>query len=119
MIRRSLSVLFLSAALAAAPAMPFGAFADSDSDPGRGKDRDHEDDDHDAAWAAVKRGEALPLAEVIATVAGQLPGEILEIEFDREDGRWLYEFKVIDGTGRLHEIYVDAATARILPDRDD
>lgn len=76
------------------------------------------DGDHDRARRAVERGEALPLREVLARLGDGLPGRVVEIEFDREDGRWVYELKVIDAAGRLLEVYVDARTARIL-DRDD
>jgi uncharacterized membrane protein YkoI len=78
-----------------------------------------EEEDHDAARAAVGRGEAMPLADVLAAVAPNLPGEIVEVEFEREDGHWIYEFKVIDATGRLHEVYVDASNGRILSAKED
>lgn len=76
------------------------------------------DGDHDRARRAVERGEALPLQEVLARVGEDLPGRVVEIEIEREDGRWIYEIKVIDAAGRLREIHVDARTARIL-ERDD
>ena len=114
MTRRSLPALFLIALLAAPlAASPAGA------DGRKGRDGEREEDDHDAARAAVRRGEALPLSEVIAAVAATLPGEIVEVEFEREHGRWVYEFKVLDRTGRLRDVHVDAATAGILSDKDD
>jgi len=116
MNRRSVSTLLLTGILAgvlvAQPGLS-GVRADS------GEHREYEEEDHDAARAAVRRGEALPLAEVIAAVRAELPGDIVEIEFEREHGRWVYEFKVIDQSGHLREIYVDAATAEILSHGDD
>lgn len=73
--------------------------------------RDH---DHDRARAALERGEALPLAEVLARVRPELGGEVVGVDLDRDDGRWIYEFKVIGPAGRLVEVHVDAATARVL-----
>jgi uncharacterized membrane protein YkoI len=40
------------------------------------------------------------------------------VAFEREAGRWVYEFCVTAPAGRLTEVHVDAATARIL-DREN
>jgi len=73
--------------------------------------RDHRD--HDAVRQAVERGEIRSLAEILAAVRGQLPGEVVGVEVEHKNGRWLYEFKVVDHNGRLFEVYVDARTAAI------
>lgn len=73
-----------------------------------------DDDDHEAALRAVQQGRALPLAEILRRLDGRLGGEIIEVEFDRDDGRYIYEFKVITAGGRMLEIEVDALTAEIL-----
>lgn len=70
--------------------------------------------DHDRAREALERGEALPLTEILARVRPELGGDIVGVSFEREDGRWIYEFKVIAPAGRLTEVYVDAATGRVL-----
>lgn len=72
------------------------------------------DDDHDRARLAVERGEALPLVEILTRVRPLLGGEVVGVSFEREDGRWIYEFRVIATAGRLLEVHVDAATAEIL-----
>lgn len=72
------------------------------------------DRDHDRARAAVARGEALPLADILNRVRPSLGGEVIEVSLEREKGRWVYEFKVIEAGGRLAEVYVDAATAEII-----
>ena len=78
------------------------------------------DRDHDRAREALERGEALPLAEVLARVRPELGGEVVGVDFERErGGRWVYEFTVIGPTGRLVEVYVDAATARVLSRRTE
>lgn len=73
-----------------------------------------EDGEHDSARRAVERGEALPLAAILARVGGGLGGEITRVSFKREHGAWVYEFKVVEPSGRLVEVYVDAADGRIL-----
>lgn len=77
------------------------------------------DRDHDRARAAVARGEALPLAEILNRVGPSLGGEVIEVSLEREKGRWLYEFMVIEAGGRLAEVHVDAATAEILKREHD
>ncbi len=77
------------------------------------------DDDADRALRALERGEVRPLAEILAAVAPELGGEIVGVEFEREEDRHVYEFEVITPAGRLVEVYVDAATARVLEREDD
>lgn len=70
--------------------------------------------DHDRARHAVERGEALPLAEILQRVRDELGGEIVGIDFEREDGRWVYEFRVIAPSGWLGEVCVDAASGAVI-----
>lgn len=70
--------------------------------------------DHDRARAALERGEALPLADILARVRPALGGEVVGVSFEREGSRWIYEFKVVGPAGRLSEVHVDAATAQVL-----
>ncbi len=70
--------------------------------------------DHDEARQAVERGEIRPLVEILAAVRGKLPGEIVRVELERKNGRWLYEFRIVDHQGRVFEVLVDARTAEIV-----
>lgn len=70
--------------------------------------------EHEDARRAVELGEALPLVEVLAKVRGDLGGEIVGVSFERKRDLWLYEFKVVEPGGRLVEVYVDAASGRVL-----
>ena len=80
----------------------------------------YDERDHERARHALERGEVRPLVEILERVAAQVPGEIVEVEFERWHARgarrWAYELVVIAPDGRLREIYVDAATAEILGD---
>jgi uncharacterized membrane protein YkoI len=77
------------------------------------------DDDHERARRAVERGEAMPLSQVLDSVSAKVGGEVVGVEIDHEDGRYVYEFKVITPDGRLREVLVDALTAEILRHEDD
>jgi hypothetical protein len=74
---------------------------------------DHERDDHDAVRGAVERGEIKPLVQLLELVKGRLPGEIVGVDIERKHGVWLYEFRVIDKSGRLFDVYVDAQSGEI------
>ncbi|WP_043752576.1 PepSY domain-containing protein [Imhoffiella purpurea] len=89
-----------------------------------GRHWDEEDGhDHERARHALRRGEVRPIAEIIDSVAAQVPGELVEVEFERTHGhgppRWLYELKIIAPDGRLLEVLVDGATAEVLKVEED
>jgi uncharacterized membrane protein YkoI len=83
------------------------AVADDESD----NDERH---DHDQAREAVARGEALPLDAVLAAVEKKVVGEVVGIEFEKREGIWIYEFRVVDGAGHMIEVLADAKTAGII-----
>lgn len=98
-MRPFLTVLALLAALLAAT-------------PGHGQER-RRGRDFEAARQAVQNGEALPLSEILARVGGALPGQIVGVEIERDDGVWIYEFRVVDAAGRRREVHVDALTGAL------
>jgi uncharacterized membrane protein YkoI len=86
---------------------------------GREGGHGHDGHDHDRARRLLERGDIRPLSDILARVRDDLPGRIIATEFEREDGAYIYEFKVVDSAGRVREVYVDAATARVLKVEDD
>ncbi|WP_119420326.1 PepSY domain-containing protein [Desertibaculum subflavum] len=74
--------------------------------------------DHELARRAVEAGEAKPLAEILPLVRERFGGELVGIEFEREGGVWIYEFKVVDTSGRKTEIYVNALTGAVVQVKD-
>ncbi|AUN94660.1 PepSY domain-containing protein [Pseudazoarcus pumilus] len=73
-----------------------------------------DDKDHERARRALEAGEVLPLGEVLARIAREMPGDVLEVELERDDGRWIYEIKLLRADGALLEVEVDAATAGVI-----
>ncbi len=61
----------------------------------------------------------LPFEEILKAIRPQIDGELIETEFEIENGRPIYELKYIDASGRVTEIYVDAKTGRIVRKEDD
>ncbi|MCR9122881.1 MAG: PepSY domain-containing protein [Phyllobacteriaceae bacterium] len=71
-------------------------------------------DDQDRALEAVRRGEILPLADILAVVDARFGGRVIEIELDADDGVYVYEMELVSAQGRLYEVYVDAKSGRII-----
>lgn len=95
------------------------ASADSvaDDDDDGGDEYEHEydyEEDHRRARHALERGEIMPLGELFESVTSIIPGEIVDIEFEKKDGVWVYEFYVVDNNGNLLEVLIDASTGSVL-----
>jgi uncharacterized membrane protein YkoI len=74
---------------------------------------DHDKGAPDEVRRAVEAGEIKSLADILASLRGKLPGEVAGVEIEREHGRWIYEFRLVDDKGRLYEAHVDARSGEI------
>lgn len=79
----------------------------------RSSARDDDPERRDAVRRAVEAGEVLPLSQILEKVRVRVSGDIADIEINREEGRWHYEFRVIDRGGRVLEVHVDAHSGNI------
>jgi uncharacterized membrane protein YkoI len=75
--------------------------------------RDRDEQRRDDVRRAVEAGEIRSLADILDAIRSRLPGEVAGVEIERKDGRWSYEFRVIDGRGRVFEVYVDPRSGEI------
>jgi uncharacterized membrane protein YkoI len=75
---------------------------------------DHERHDHDRARSALREGRVLPLEEIMARANAEFPGEVLDVDFEEEHGRVIYEIKKITDEGRIVKLKYDAATGALL-----
>jgi uncharacterized membrane protein YkoI len=73
----------------------------------------------DEARQALKSGLVLPLEEILTRIRKAFPGDVIEIEFEKDDGRFIYEIEMIRPDGRLIELKVDAGTAAVIEMGDD
>lgn len=92
----------LTALLPALLALPLNSSARSGSE------------DHDRARAALQAGEILPLPTIMARVAQAYPGHVLEVELEREDEHWIYELKLLQPSGGLLKLEIDAQSGAVL-----
>jgi uncharacterized membrane protein YkoI len=80
-----------------------------------GKDRKSDcSRSQDCALDAVKQGEIRTLSEVLAVARDKMPGEVVKIELDRDDGMWVYEIKILTPSGKRREIEINAQTLAII-----
>lgn len=72
------------------------------------------DSEQDRARAAVQDGKVLPLKTVLERLEREHPGQVLEVELEQDDGRWIYEIKLLQAGGRLVKLELDAASGAVL-----
>jgi uncharacterized membrane protein YkoI len=110
MTKTAVRYVTLFAMLALVPLAPELAAAD---------DWEDSNTSHDRARRAVSGGEIIPIEQLISGISRQLPGDIVAVELEREDIGWVYELKILASDGRLHEVYVDAYSGRVVLEGDD
>jgi uncharacterized membrane protein YkoI len=78
------------------------------------------DSDHYEARRLMESGTILPLESVLEAVLKQRNGRILEVELEERHDHYLYEIELLDQTGRVWEMRIDAVTGRLLKsERED
>lgn len=70
--------------------------------------------DHDRARAALQAGEILPLPTIMARMAQAHPGHVLEVELERKGEQWIYELKLLQPSGGLLKLEIDAKSGAVL-----
>ena len=77
-------------------------------------DDDGKDDDRDEVREAVRRGEATALRDILAKVKKKYAGEIVHVGLRKRSNRLVYTIKLIDRTGMLMLVRVDARNGTII-----
>ena len=70
--------------------------------------------DHELARQALQQGKVLPLRTVLDQVERQYQGQVVKIEFEHEDGRFIYEMRLLHPNGQVSKLEVDAVDGRTL-----
>jgi uncharacterized membrane protein YkoI len=74
--------------------------------------------ERDDLTAARKRGEILALSEILDRVRPQIGDKIIEVEFENDGGKIVYEIYYLDDTGRRREITVNASDASVMNSKE-
>ena len=70
--------------------------------------------DHEVARQALMAGEILPLRQVLERIEREHRGEVLEVELEHEDSRWISEVKMLRRDGGINKLLIDARDGRVL-----
>ncbi len=70
--------------------------------------------DHERARQALEAGQIQPLRAILDRVEREHPGQVMEVELENEDGRWLYEVKLLQKDGMLVKLKLDARDGTLL-----
>ena len=81
----------------------------------RADDDDH--GSHELARQALEQGRVLPLRAVLEKVERDYQGQTLKVEFDQDDGRFLYKIRLLQSDGRMVKLKVDAVDGKVLDSR--
>jgi uncharacterized membrane protein YkoI len=75
-------------------------------------------DAHEQAHRAVQAGEVMPLRGVLERLEREHPGQVLDVELERDGGRWIYEIKLLQPGGQRVKLKLDARTAELIQRKD-
>jgi len=81
----------------------------------RADERNH--GDHAMALQALEQGRVLPLRTVLEKIERDYQGQALKVEFEQDDGRFIYEIRLLQSDGRMAKLKVDAVDGRVLDSR--
>ncbi|NKN32698.1 PepSY domain-containing protein [Marichromatium bheemlicum] len=73
-----------------------------------------DDLDHDEVRRLREHGQILPMEQLLEHATRLRPGQLIEAELEHRHGGYRYEIKILDATGRIHELELDATTAHPL-----
>ena len=72
------------------------------------------DGDHERARRAREAGEIAGLDKLLAAVARDQPGRVIDVELERKGGSYIYEIKLLAPDGNRRKLYYDARTLERL-----
>ena len=73
-----------------------------------------DDSDHELARDALQQGRVLPLRQVLDKIEREYQGQVLKVEFEHDDGRFIYEIRLLQQDGRMAKLKIDAVDGRVL-----
>lgn len=68
----------------------------------------------DEAKKLREAGDILPLEQILEKAKQKQPGRVVETELEKKSGRHVYEVKIVDEKGVVHELKYDAKNGELL-----
>ena len=79
----------------------------------------HADDDQ-RIRQLQRSGEILSLEQIFDRARKVKPGRIVDVDLDKDDGRYIYEIELLERSGKVWEMEFDARTGELLQlEQDD
>ena len=79
----------------------------------------HADDDK-RIRQLQRSGEILSLEQIFDKARRVKPGRIVDVDLDKDDGRYVYEIELLESSGKVWEMEFDARTGELLElEQDD
>jgi len=76
--------------------------------------------EQDEAQALRQQGAILPLEKIISAAQHFHKGRIMEVELKHKHSRYVYEIELVDQSGKVWELKIDASDASLISqERDD
>ena len=69
---------------------------------------------HELARQALEQGRVLPLRAVLDKIERDYQGQALKVEFEQDEGRFLYKIRLLQSDGRMVKLKVDAVDGKVL-----
>ena len=76
-------------------------------------------EDHEIARSALLRGEVMPVQDIVEAARAMVGDDVLGLELEREENRWIYEIKYVDDHGHVRTINLDAHTGKKIEGEND
>ena len=74
---------------------------------------------HDRVKRLFDEGCILSMSDVMQRAARIQPGQLLDAELEHEAGRYIYEIRILDPSGRVHELELDAGSGLLIESSPD
>ena len=70
--------------------------------------------EREQAIRALEAGEIMTLQKVLTKISQEVPGQLIKVELEREQGRWVYEFKLLRQGGEQIKLVVNAVNGEVI-----
>ena len=74
--------------------------------------------DHDRARKALEAGDILPLRTILDRTESVYPGQVLEVELEHKDKLWIYEIKILQSSGLVVKLKINARDGSVIKSTD-
>lgn len=82
-------------------------------------ERSNKGDDYDDSSTTLVNEASIDVEQAISIALADVPGKVLEAEFEHENGTAVWEIEVLDELNQVFELEIDANSGEILENEQD